>query len=177
MNLPLDAQARIENAQRLMNGALGGFGGIVLCGFGVAAFCFVTGSRLALNRPNARGSLLSPTAWIVLGTVIAAPVIAASLLNPAAVKPAPAVVWLAALAFAGACFWRAFAITHADAASAAVRWLSRFAPWAGVPMGISLASLAGGQHPRVQSPKWMSYLVWVGVALLLGSLAMWLAGN
>lgn len=177
MNLPLDAQARIENVQRLMNGWMGGIGGVILCGFGVAAvaalgavlygwamqpagsgakplvlaavlaivaaFCFVAGSRLMLNRPNASGSLLSPTAWIVLGVIIAAPVIAASVLNPAGARPAPALVWLAALAFAALCFWRAFAITHPASASAAVRRLSRFAPWLGLPLGVAIAAIAG----------------------------------
>lgn len=200
MNLPLAAQARLENARPVLLAAVLAI---------VAAFCFVVGTRLTLNRPNARGSLLSPAAWIVLGAVIAAPAAAAAL-----AANRDAIAAFGGFAIAGLCFWRAFAITHADRARAVVRRLSRVAPWAGIllgislaavalfaslqsgrsgdlfraaafviltpafyGMGVSLASLTGEPVPRVRSPKWMSYLVWVWVALLLGSLAMWLAGN
>lgn len=35
----------------------------------ISLFCIVVGYRLAFNRPNRYGSILSPSAWIVLGAI------------------------------------------------------------------------------------------------------------
>lgn len=42
--------------------------GVLIFGI-ISLFCIVVGYRLAFNHPNRYGSILSPTAWIVLGAM------------------------------------------------------------------------------------------------------------
>ena len=47
--------------------------GLILAAFAVlSCFCLLVGFRMFVNRPNAYGSILSPTAWGALGVLFAA---------------------------------------------------------------------------------------------------------